>query len=115
MTEATTDERTPKTNAELKQLAMGMLTGAVFSDWMIPEEEYEGIIRSIFMPFALMTREQAEEFAKHKPHMLYEEIRNAGPRAVNGYPCFFSVNFLTEPECEKLREYLKELREVPED
>ena len=99
-----------KTSEELRMLAMEMITGAVFTDWMIPEEEVD-IIPSVFLPLALMTPKEGEEFIARKPFMLYEHMSKANEMGVNGYPTFMSLQIVTEDEIEILKSHLAALRE----
>jgi hypothetical protein len=88
-----------RTRAEVRQLAMDIADGQVFGTWDLPgwlSDPNHGIV---FMPILLggtgFTLEQLEydpRFPKggNTPIVFYEYIHRAGPRAVNGYPCFFS-------------------------
>jgi len=48
-----------------------------------------------------MEKEDLLDIAKHSA-MLYEYMDKAGPRAINGYPCFFSMRILWKENWEDL-------------
>ena len=99
-----------KTDQELRQLATDIKSGMVFtSNHVPPGEEY--MLGSIFLPLMLMTEEQHKDFLEKKPAMVFEHMSQAGPRSVNGYPIFMSIQFLLEDEYKKVMEYYKELTE----
>ena len=95
-----------RTEKELKQLAMEMCTGAVFSDWNISKYDYQSSFTSVFMVMALA------DPATLPPNigMVYEHISQAGPRSVNGYPMFMSCKMLSREDSEKLWTMLQEMR-----
>jgi hypothetical protein len=106
-----------KTDAELKQLAKDVWDGKVFTDCHIeemPDEIFIGTLKMIFMPLALFGKEDYEDFQKQKPGMVYEYLDQAGPRSINGYPSFFSFQFLTEEELPKFHAFYVEVRDARE-
>ncbi len=87
-----------KTDQELKQLAIDIYDNKVFTDRHIREGESAHRIAVIFMPIALgafKTKEEIDDLG-----LIYEYYDKASPRAINGYPSFFSFNTLTKAECE---------------
>lgn len=96
------------TEQELRQLAVDIKGGSVFTSNHIPPEDTM-MLGSIFMPLFFMTEEQNKDFMDKKPALLYEYMREAGPRSVNGYPIFMSMKFVTEDELPLLNGYYKEL------
>jgi hypothetical protein len=98
-----------RTREELKQLAVDIHGGRVFTDTMLSTPE-EGI--SVFMPLSLMNEEQKDAFIKENPVFLFEYLNKAGPMAVNGKPIFFSFQFLVKEELEILRDIYKKLVEA---
>ena len=67
------------------------------------------MLRSVFMPLALMDEETAKKLAERDVSMIYERMDKAGGLAVNGYPTFMSMQFLTRDEVDRLSVFLKEL------
>lgn len=96
------------TEQELRQLAVDIKGGSVFTSNHIPTEDTM-MLGSIFMPLFFMTEEQNKNFIEQKPALLYEYMSQAGERGVNGYPIFMSMKFVTEDELPLLNGYYKEL------
>jgi hypothetical protein len=84
-----------KTEQELKQLALDVVEGKVFTDRHC--SSFDEALRS-FMIIRLMSKEQLEELMAKEPVMFYEYYSKAGPLSINGMPSFFSINFLTKEE-----------------
>jgi hypothetical protein len=99
-----------KTEQELRQLAVDIKGGSVFTSNHVPQGE-EHMLGSIFMPLVFMDEQQHKDFMEQKPSMVYEHLSEAGPRSVNGYPIFMSMKFLVEAEYDKVMAYYKELVE----
>ena len=97
-----------KTEQELRQLAVDIKSGAVFTTNHMPTSD-EHMIGSIFMPLMLMNEEQHKDFIDKKPGMVYEYLEKAMPRSVNGYPTFMSFEFLTEEELTIANKFYLEL------
>lgn len=100
-----TIKRTP---AELKQLAIDIRAGQVFTSLHAPEDMWS----HIFMPLIFMGAKEVLEMIVYMPGMMYEYMEKAGPRAINGYPCFFSVNFLDMEDTKYVIEYIHKLEEA---
>lgn len=92
-----------KTEEEITQLAKDIYAGQVFCSWNIREGDHV-FIENIFMPIAFMSNEQLASFRAEEPHLIYEYISKAGPRSINGYPVFMSLQRLNKQEFEMLLE-----------
>lgn len=102
---------TPKTDDEIKQLALDVLGNVVFtSDHVRSPEE----VTMVFMILPLMLPEQIEELAQNKISLFYEAYKKAGPKGINGYPMFFSCNMLNDTDHKRLREKLVAIRSAME-
>jgi hypothetical protein len=108
-----------KTNEELKQIAVDMYTGKIFSDRHLPDG-CEMKIDQIFMNIGLavmggFTEDQFKEFQKNietgKIFFMYEYLDKAGPLAVNGYPTFFSCSFLSKEEFDIMIDYYNKVKD----
>jgi len=86
-----------KTDEEIKQLVVDVVGGRVFCDYMVPEGNNNSM-SMVFMPLALMSREDGEKLIEEEASMLYEYLEKAGPRSVNGYPGFFSFQVLNRAD-----------------
>jgi len=102
-----------KTDQELKELAMGMHSGTVFSNMHLRKGD-ENMMSMIFMPLALGALSKMTEEEISDVGLIYEHLSAAGPRGINGYPTFFSFNILTKRESETLFEHLKKIQEFME-
>lgn len=100
------DNRSPEF---LTQVAKDIATNLVFTHLQIRDFD-KSHISMIFMPIAMgcfadCTKEYIDDIG-----LIYEYYDKAGPRGVNGYPCFFSMQILskhdvlipTAEECDKL-------------
>jgi hypothetical protein len=96
------ETHTPKTDAELRQIAMDIYHGHIFTDRSIRNKDDLNLLSMIFMPLALMGKEGADQMIERKVSMVYEYLDRAGPRSVNGYPTFMSMKYLTEDEVQRL-------------
>lgn len=100
----------PRTDQELRNLALYIHEGKVFGTWAFRNQsEFENLVNSVFMPFAMMPQEERKQITDAKVIHFYEFYDKAGPRAVNGYPMFTSMHFIIEEEWNKVRKYVEEL------
>ena len=99
------DNKIPnKTDADLRQLALDLVDGRVFTDRQAERE-----LSMVFMPLALgalveWTKEEIMEIG-----LIYEYLSEAGPRSVNGLPNFFSMKMVNRHDLEPLQKYVNEL------
>ena len=99
--------RVPKTDAELRAMAILIEGGGIFTDRHIAAVERARMIPSVFMVLPLMEPEQRQEMIDHDVSLLYEEIARAAPRwSANGYPAFWSLQYLSREEVERLDRFL---------
>ena len=86
---------------DIKKLAEDIYKGLIFTDRHINNP---GDVSRVFMPLALLKKEEIEEFNAKPPGMIYEYIDKAGPMALNGMPTFFSFRFLNQEDAKKVNE-----------
>ena len=103
-----------KTDKELRELAIGIRAGAVFTDKAIHEGEMN-FLPSIFLPLGLMKDAEMQELKKNNPKMVYEYMSKAGERSVNGYPQFMSFKYLSEDEFRRFAVQWEAVREFMGD
>ena len=110
--------REPKTDEEIRQLAVDVEGGKVFTDRHINKEEDPNMLSSVFLPLAFLDKEQAKSFQADvlsgEIGLVYEDVGKAGPRSINGYPQFLSTNYLTKDEANRLFRAIKEIRKFVE-
>jgi len=97
------------TPEELKELARRILNKEVFGTWDIAPHDFDNYVKLIFLPIAFGAEPPTNRFAAFAP---YDE---ALPRGVGGYPCFGSVQFITEEDYGKLVKILVAAEKAQEE
>lgn len=90
-----------KTDDEIRQLVKDMLSGAVFTSQQIDTVE---LLPMVFMPLAMIGKERIEELQAANIIMFYEYMHKAGPRGINGYPMFLSMQVLNLEDATRLNQ-----------
>lgn len=98
-----------KTDEELRQIAVDMYDGKIFSDRHLRNIDD---IHIVFMPITLGALHNMPEEERRNIGMIYEYMSERGPRDVNGYPTFFSLKILTQEEAGKMFVHFEEYREM---
>ena len=88
----------------LRELAMDICDGKVFHDRMIDPNRFQQDVGMVFMPLALGGMEGLKGIG-----LMYEYYDKAGPRSVNGMPCFFSCRILHRDCLLDLGKYMDEI------
>lgn len=97
-----------KNEQELKQIAIDLHSGNIFSDRHLTNPED---ISSVFMILSLLNKKQTKKLIDSEPGMIYEYIDKACPMSVNGYPTFLSYQILTKDEFKKMLEYYNKIKD----
>lgn len=100
-----------KPEQELKQIAIDIYKGLIFTDRHIHNSED---ISLVFMPFVFMDKKQMKEFKKDPPGLIFEYIDKAGPRSINGMLSFFSMQFLSINDTKKAFNIVRKLTKAEE-
>jgi hypothetical protein len=105
----------PLTATELNKVALALTQNQIFTDRHINPISYESMLPLVFMPIALgafqnFTPEQLEDVG-----LIYEFYDQAGPRSINGYPCFVSMRILNFAETEYVFEKAKQIKKAIAD
>jgi len=97
---------------ELREIAEGIYHGRIFCDRQVhtPQE-----IPMVFMPLALMDDKGRASMILQDANFVYEYVEKAGPRSINGMPCFFSMRFLTTDQAKKVLDCHHEMVEARKD
>jgi hypothetical protein len=95
----------PKTPEEIEALAWDIEAGRVFGSWSCPPD----MIRSCFMILAFMEATHLQSLKDNNICHVYEYMDKAGPRGINGYPSFFSAQYLNQDDITKIMNRLKEI------
>ncbi len=92
--------RQPPESVNLRQLALDIVEGKVFTtNWHMPKEALD-LVPQVFMPILFMTAAQKRKVGRLG--LLYEYIDKAGPWSINGYPIFFSMRVLNRRDLRRL-------------
>lgn len=97
----------PRTEPELRQLAMDIADGKVFGSWMRDDGHL-----AFQCVTALLPPEALQKMLDAKVAGLYEYYDKAEPRGINGMPAFFSYKVVLASEAPRLDQLVKELYEV---
>jgi hypothetical protein len=100
-----------RTEEELKQLAKDLLDDKIFTDAHIREGD-DSLLGSIFMPIIFIDQKQRDKMEAECVSVLFEYYSKAGPRSINGYPMFTSMNYMTKDEWEKVFNYHEKMKKA---
>lgn len=96
----------PKTEEELKEIALGVMSGTIFTSANLSERE----TTLVFMALALADQATLDQMQRDEITLIYEHIRNALPRSVNGMPMFTSFYMLNKSDHHRLVEMVQKLQ-----
>lgn len=112
-------DRTPEdivikdlTDEEVKELAMRMYRGDVFTSDMINPVEFDQVLTMIFMPLIFMGKEHIEQCKAQEVTMFWAEMKDAGPRAINGYPIFTSCSFVKKQDHQRVIDKYRQIQDT---
>jgi hypothetical protein len=94
------------TQQELVALARDFYGNLVYSLWDIQDSS---LVTSVFMILNFLDQETLDKWKDEPPGLIYEYLREAGPRSINGCPIFMSARFLTKGDADKLLKILQEM------
>ena len=83
----------------IQQIADGIASGGIFCSGQIRDQS---LTQSIFMPLLFMDAKTQARMLIHEASFLYEHFSKAGPRSINGYPIFFSMQILSKSDGDKV-------------
>lgn len=115
---------------KLKQIAKDMYNNVIFSSLFLTEHD-QHLITSIFTAFAFIgpgmdgedNRERVIGAVLEQEHyenwvkeigMIYENMSEALPRGINGYPMFMSCKFLDRKDTKKVIDFYNQYKEIRE-
>ena len=100
---------------DLKALAIRIYKGEVFTSQQMHKEDAEMLLPSVFMPLVFLDEKQRKQLLDDKAAVFYADMKDAGPRSINGYPMFFSMGYLTTPEWNKIVQYINKLKKLEKE
>lgn len=101
-----------KTDAEIKDLAIRLYKGEIFTSNHINNPS---LIPQIFMVLPFMNGFSKKMLILNDAYLFYEEMSQAGPASLNGYPCFFSMRYLDRNDANRLFDKYDEIVKVMEN
>ena len=104
--------REPRSKEELKQLAIDMQAGKVFTDRHIRPNDIPRMMTMVFPILLFMDGEARQGMIDDGVAVVYEYMDKASPRAVNGYPIFFSCGTLTAVEWDTIVDMIERIEEA---
>lgn len=98
------------TDDELRKLASDIYNGHVFTDRHV---RHVSELRMVFMILIFMERNQVESTLEDVG-LIYEYMSEAGPRSINGLPCFMSMRMLSKDDTDRLNVYHEQYKAMQE-
>lgn len=83
---------------ELREFVNMYLAGAVFTDRNIRDQN---MLTMVFMPLALGALAGWTRADLNQVGCFWAEMKDAGPRSINGMPCFFSVRMMNRSDADR--------------
>lgn len=100
---------------ELYDLAVQCVAGAVWFSQQVPAN----LVSSVFMPLLFLDDASREDFQKRiesgEVAEIYEHLDKAGPRSINGYPIFMSMQTISTNDLATLSDMIKKLDKTREE
>lgn len=110
--------KTKLTPEEVKELALGIMSGAVFTDRSLGEHDMLGMV---FMPYLFMDDDMKRQTLKvilpkgeksKRMGMIYEFMDKAGPQAVNGMPIFHTMKVIGPDDVDRVASVMESIGKV---
>lgn len=102
------------TDVEINALAEDIYRDRVFTSDQIRQGDLN-MLPVIFIPLVFADKKWIEMIQKDAPGMIYEHLSEAGPRAVNGYPTFFSFHIVSQEDAKKVWEKFEQIEKLITD
>lgn len=99
---------------QLKQIAVDIVDGKVFTSMHLEPHDME-LLSLVFMPFAFDGLKDFPPEKRDNIVLVYEYLKDAGPRSINGHPMFFSCNFIYSWEADEFWGYYEEYSKQKEN
>ena len=100
---------TPKTDAEILEIATGIFKEKLFTTCHLRETDME-LVPLIFFGLDLMDAAELAKFKANDPHMLYGNLEDTFPRTINGYPIFTKWSYANREDAGRIFAKLKEIQ-----
>lgn len=90
-----------RTDEECAELAKRSYRGEIFCSFDIPEHS-QNLISTIFMPLIFMGSLEIKQLQADECFYFFAEMKDAMPRAINGFPMFMSMAILNRKDVERI-------------
>lgn len=100
-----------KAEADIRQLALDVLSGQVFGTWDIADHEKQHM-GMVFMPIMLMDDITRKGMVRDGVVHFYGHMRDSFERGINGMPMFHVVNMLDKIDTERMNKWITRLNAV---
>ena len=100
-----------RSDAELKKIAVDLYHGKIFTDRHLPRHE-QRLLGNIFMPLFFGGEKMLKAAQENEYDLIFEYLDKREIRSINGYPIFFSCQFLTRSERETMSRYYEQYKEM---
>ena len=100
-----------RTDEEIKELALQLYRGDIFTSMQIRDNDMQ-LLGNIFMPLLFMNALSKKMLMLNRAFSFYAEMKDAGPRSINGYPGFFSMSYLDQEDSKRLIDKFDAIREA---
>jgi hypothetical protein len=101
-------EYTPKTDEEIKVLALDYMASHIFTSNDLGEDS--DMITSVFVVLGMLPKEAMDKMLEQDITLFYEYLSKAGPMSCNGCPMFFSMQMLNKADHKRLADKVKEIK-----
>lgn len=98
------------THDELRQLAIRIHRGEIFTSAQIPAQDTH-LMSLIFMPLTFMTEEQRQVLREADPAVFYGHL-NDSVRSINGYPMLHDMGYLLREDWSSVVGMIDKLKEA---
>jgi hypothetical protein len=96
-----------KTDEELKQIAVDLYDGKIFSDHHFRSDvDAQSMFGSVFMAF-ILSNVSVKDIA-----FVYEYLDKAGTHSINGYPIFLSCRYLYKDDAKRMFGFYDEYKKL---
>ncbi len=95
------NQYTPLDDKRIAEIAKDVWAGQTFVSWSIPKGN-ESLLPMIFMPLMFIDEITRKTWLRDKVAHFYAPMKDAGPRAINGYPMFMSMGILNQSDAERI-------------
>lgn len=97
----------PKTDAEIKAIALDMIGNRIFTSDQCKTSEGLGMV---FLPIAMCDEVTRADMIAKNYSFFYEDYSQALPRGINGMPMFMSMKCLNIDDHHRLRDVYNAMR-----